>query len=839
MPRQRAARSFASADNVAALIDLPVTEALPALKQALAQTGRAVLVAPPGAGKTTLVPLALLDEKWLAGRRIVLLEPRRIAARAAASRMASLLGEEVGRTIGYVMRMDSRQSAATRVLVVTEGVFARMILDDPELTGIGAVLFDEFHERSLDADFGLALALDAASALRADLRILVMSATLDGARVARLLGDAPVIESKGRGFDVDIRHRERKGDERIEEAMAGAVRDMLRGDQGSVLAFLPGRAEIDRTAERLAGRLPDDVDMIALHGAMDMRDQDAAIRPAPPGRRKLVLATSIAETSVTIDGVRVVIDSGLSRLPKYEPATGLTRLETVRVSQASAAQRAGRAGRTAPGIAIRLWRAEQTAALPAFTPPEILETDLSGLLLDCAAWGVPDPRALAFLDPPPEAALAQARSTLRMLGALDKSGALTAAGRAMRALALPARLAAMVVKAAAHGAVNARNAAELAMLLTEQGLGGNAIDVEERLDAFRRDRGHRAQQARGLASGIARSALADAGAEDGNDILSAGTLLMAAWPDRVAMQRGGAGRFVLANGRGGVMAETERLARAPFLVVAALQGVAANARILAAAAIGEDDLRAHAADRIEVLDEAAVDAATGALRARRVERLGALLLSTKPLPQPKGADAQRLLIEAIRNSGLGVLPWGRESENLRARLAWLNATLGEPWPAMDDDALLASLDAWLEPYLAGAASMAALGDGKLREALMARVPWDLQREVDRLAPGHFEAPTGSRLPIRYGTDGPVLAVRVQELFGMKDHPSIGGGKVPLTLELLSPAHRTLQTTRDLPGFWKGSWTDVRADMRGRYPRHVWPDNPADAAPTARAKPRGT
>lgn len=821
------------------LPELPVTdEAIPALKEALATQGRAVLVAPPGAGKTTLVPLALLDEPWLSGRRIVLLEPRRIATRAAASRMASLLSEQIGQTVGYAMRMDTRQSAKTRILVVTEGVFARMILEDPELSGVGAVLFDEFHERSLDADFGLALALDAASALREDLRIAVMSATLDDARVASLLGDAPVIESKGRTYPVHIRYRERKADERVEDVMAAAIRNVVQTEQGSVLAFLPGRAEIERTAERLEGRLPADTDVIGLHGTMEIGAQDAAIRPAPEGRRKIVLATAIAETSITIDGVRVVIDSGLSRLPKFEPATGLTRLETVRVSQASAAQRAGRAGRTAPGIAIRLWRAEQTAALPAFAPPEILETDLSGLLLDCAAWGVADPRTLAFLNPPPAPALAEARATLEMLGALDSAGSLTATGRAMRSLALPARLAAMVVKAAAYGRDDARMAAELAVLLTEQGLGSNAVDIEERFENFRRDKGRRAQQARGLAAGIAQAALAPSNVRSGAAGLSAGTLLMAAWPDRIAMQRGGAGRFVLANGRGGVMDETERLAKAPFLVVAALQGAAVNARILSAARLDERELREQAGDKIETRDEASFDPASGALRARRVERLGALVLSAKPLPAPKGQDAQRLLLDAIRNSGLSVLPWGKDSEALRQRLAWLHATLGDPWPAMDDAALLDTLDEWLAPYLAGASSLSALSDGKLREAVVARVPWDMQRDVERLAPGHFEAPTGSRLPVRYEPEGPVLAIRVQELFGMKSHPSIAGGRVPLTLELLSPAHRPIQKTRDLPGFWKGSWADVRADMRGRYPKHIWPEDPANAAPTARAKPRG-
>ncbi|MCR4269238.1 ATP-dependent helicase HrpB, partial [Nitratireductor sp. ZSWI3] len=482
---------------------LPVSAVLPALREALDRSGKAVLVAPPGAGKTTLAPLALLDAAWAKKGRIVLLEPRRLAARAAARRMAALLGEEPGETVGYAMRMERKLSGKTRILVVTEGVLARMIVDDPELLGIAAVLFDEFHERSLDGDFALALALDAQAALRPDLRLLVMSATLDGARVAALLGDAPVIESEGRSFPVDLRYAERPPGEAIEDATARAIRTALAEEEGSLLAFLPGQREIERTAGRLEGRLPADVDVTPLYGGLDGKAQDAALRPAAEGRRKVVLATSIAETSVTIDGVRVVIDSGLSRLPKYEPATGLTRLETVRVSRASADQRAGRAGRTAPGIALRLWRAEQTAALPAFMPPEILEADLSGLLLDCAAFGVADPTSLAFLDPPPAAALAEARGLLVRLGALDDAGRLTPTGAAMRKLALPVRLAHMVAMAAEEG--HALAAAELAVLLSERGLGGNAVDLDDRLQRFRRERGPRAEQARKLAARLARA----------------------------------------------------------------------------------------------------------------------------------------------------------------------------------------------------------------------------------------------------------------------------------------------------------------------------------------------
>lgn len=827
--------------TMADLPALPVREVFPALDDALRDGRGAVLVAPPGAGKTTLVPLHLLEAGWAKGGRIILLEPRRLAARAAARRMAALLGEEVGGTVGYAMRMDSRQSARTRILVVTEGVFARMALDDPELTGVAAVLFDEFHERSLDGDFGLALALDIAGGLREDLRLVVMSATLDGARVAALMDGAPVIESLGRAFPVDIRHEARDPGQPVEDAMAAVIRRLLANETGSVLAFLPGQREITRTAERLEGAVPANVDVVPLFGAMDGKAQDMAIRPSPPGRHKVVLATSIAETSITIDGVRIVIDSGLSRQPVFEPATGITRLETVKVSRASADQRAGRAGRTGPGIAIRLWHEGQTGALAAFDPPEILAADLTGLLLDCAAFGVTDPARLAFLDPPPAPALAEARSLLFSLGALDSAGQLTRTGKAMRTLALPARLAHMVAVAAGVGA--AGQAARLAVLLTERGLGGNTTDLERRLDGFARDRSARSVAARRLADTIARQAERIAGGEPSrnnaqDESPGAGALLLHAWPDRVAKARGARGRFVLANGRGARLDETDPLAGEPFLVVADMTGTAQNARIMAAAPVSEAEIRSALAHRIENRTGAEFDTATGTLRARAVEALGAIVLSQRPLASPTGAQAVDALLAAIRDNGLAILPWPKEALTLRARLDWLHRGLGEPWPPMDDASLLASLEDWLAPFVTGPVSLAALKP-HLQAALMTRVPHDLQRQLDRLAPTHFEAPSGSRVPVRYEAEGPVLAIRVQELYGMTNHPAIAGGAVPLTLELLSPAHRPIQTTRDLPGFWAGSWKDVRAQMRGRYPRHPWPEDPARAQATSRAKPRGT
>lgn len=806
---------------------------LPALSEALGASNSAVLVAPPGAGKTTLVPLALLDAPWLGAGKIVLLEPRRLAARAAARRMAELLGEEPGATVGYAMRMENRTSARTRILVVTEGVLARMILDDPELPGVSAVIFDEFHERSLDGDLGLALALDVQDALRPDLRLLVMSATLDGARVAKLLSGAPVIESQGRAFPVDIRYDERPAGVPVEDAMAKAIRSALAEESGSVLAFLPGQREIERTAERLQDRLSADTDIVPLYGQLDNRAQDAAIKPAPSGRRKVVLATSIAETSITIDGVRVVIDSGLSRLPRYEPASGLTRLETVRVSRASADQRAGRAGRTQPGVAIRLWRAEQTAALPAFTPPEILEADLSSLLLDCAAFGVADPASLSFLDPPPTPALNEARALLSALHAIDATGRLTEAGGAMRKLALPVRLAHMVAEAAGTG--HATEAAMLAVLLTERGLGGDGADLERRLMRFRTEKSPRAVAARQLAERLAKQA----GGGKGDAPAGAGALLIHAWPDRVAKARGERGRFVLANGSGAMLDAADPLAGEAWLVVADLQGKAQNARITAAAAVDEADIRAALSDRIETRREVSFDRERRAVRVRETARLSAITLSERMLPAPSGTDADRAILDALREHGLSLLEWGKEGETLRQRLGWLHRGLGAPWPDVSDTALIERLDDWLLPFLPGKASFAAIDPGTLSSGLMALVPHELQRKIGSLAPTHFDAPSGSHVPIRYDGEWPVLAIRVQELFGLDRHPAIANGTVPLTLELLSPAHRPIQTTRDLPGFWRGSWADVRTDMRGRYPRHVWPENPLLAAATARAKPRGT
>ncbi len=822
-----------NSSKIAALSSLPIIEVLDELTSTLRDNRRAVLSAPPGAGKTTMVPLALIEEPWCTGK-VILLEPRRLAARAAASRMATLRKETVGQTIGYRMRLDTRISQATRIEVVTEGVFSRMILDDPELAGISAVIFDEFHERSLDADFGLALALDAQSALRDDLRILVMSATLDTDRIATLLDGAPVIKSEGRSFPVEILYNERSQQERVEDAVAYAIESAHRTEEGSILAFLPGQAEIRRVAERMEGRFDSKTVIAPLYGNLTQQEQDLAIKPAASGMRKIVLATSIAETSITIDGVRIVIDSGLQRLPVFEPSTGMTRLETVRVSQASADQRAGRAGRTAPGIAIRLWHAGQTAALPAFTPPQILASDLAGLVLDLAHWGVTDPTTLAFLDPPPGPAFAEAKALLVLLGALDDAGRLTPRGRLIRQLALPPRLAAMVIRADEDG--RGREASLLAVLLTEQGLGGNDIDLDDRLRRFRTDRSDRAQASRGLAGRIADSLPNRASQQPGG---SAGQLLMHAYPDRIALQRGGKGRFVMANGRGAELPETERLAAASMLVIADVSGRAARPRILSAAEISRSEVEAEMGEAIQSTEECFFDPASRQVRARQITRLGAIVFSEKPLPKPTGEQAARALADGVRQVGLQNLPFSKEALQFRDRLGFLHRSLGEPWPDVSDDALVARLDDWFVPYQGNTSALAAISAASLSDGLRSLVPHDLLHTMNRLAPTHFEAPTGQRHPIQYDGEEPVLTIRVQELFGLRSHPSIANGKLPLLLELTSPAHRPIQTTRDLPGFWSGSWKDVRAEMRGRYPRHPWPENPIDANPTTRAKPRGT
>jgi ATP-dependent helicase HrpB len=811
---------------------LPIDEALPRLTAALAAASCAVLVAPPGAGKTTRVPLVLLDEPWAKDKKILVLEPRRLAARAASSRMAATLGEQVGETVGLRVRFGSRISKRTRIEVVTEGVFTRLVLDDPSLDGIAAVLFDEFHERSLDADLGLALARDAQQGLRPDIKLVVMSATLDGARVAALLGDAPVVTSEGRAFPVETRYLGRDARAPIERQICEAVERALRAESGSLLVFLPGAGEIRRTETILKERVHEGkVDVVALYGALNAREQDRAISPSPAGRRKIVLATSIAETSLTIEGVRIVVDSGLSRVPRYEPDVGLTRLETVRVSRAAADQRRGRAGRTEPGVCYRLWDEPQTNSLEPYTRPEILSADLSSFVLDLAHWGAADPATLSFLDAPPQAALAEARALLKELGAIAVDGRITDEGRKLRSLPLPPRLARMIIDAATEG--SGVLAAMIAAALTERGLGGDDVDLRHRLDHFQRDRSRRAEDARAMANRWAESA--DAGNVKGDH--SVGALLTLAYPDRIAKNRGAGGAFLLANGRGGMLDAASPLAREPFLAVAELTGAAAASRIVLAAPIAIAEIEARFAGKIEDRDEVSFDPVSASLRARRRQRLGAILLSeqTKPVaPDPENA---RALAEGIAKLGIGKLPWTAAQLQLRNRVKFLGVDQG--WPDLSDTALAASAAEWLAPFLTGKTALSQIGADDLAAALDSLIPWNLRKRLDVEAPTHFTAPSGSHVPIDYeAAEGPKLAIRVQELFGLAVHPAIAGGRVPLLIELLSPAHRPVQVTRDLPGFWRGSYKDVKTEMRGRYPRHPWPDDPLKAPATRRAKPRG-
>jgi ATP-dependent helicase HrpB len=825
---------------------LPIDAVLPELVRTLAGNNAAVLVAPPGAGKTTRVPLALLDQPWRGDRKIIVLEPRRIAARASAERMAQTLGERVGETVGYRVRFGSKVSRATRIEVVTEGIFTRQILEDPELTGIAAVLFDEFHERSLDADLGLALARDAQTALREDLRILVMSATLDGARVARLLGDSPVIASEGRAFPVETRYLGRKADAPLERQMADAIAMALRADPGSVLAFLPGAAEIRRTQNLLAERIRDaSVEIVPLFGALESAVQDRAIAPAPSGQRKVVLATSIAETSLTIEGVRIVVDSGMARVPRYEPDIGLTRLETVRASRAAVDQRRGRAGRIEPGVCYRLWDEPQTASFAPYTQPEILSADLSSLLLDLAQWGVSDPATLAFLDSPPVPALNEARTLLSELGALDRDGRITWEGKSLRALALPPRLARMIVDS--HRLGGGRDAAEIAAVLTERGLGGDSVDLDARLDGFRRDRSQRASSARALvqrwASQVAASQKApndSSGMESkSTELPSTGIILAFAFPDRVARNRGN-GSFVLANGRGASVDQASALARAPYISVAELTGSAAQGRILLAAPVTQEEIERHFADQIESVDEIGFDRDAMAVRARRKRRLHAVTLLEAPLPIQPSADTARALANGLIGTGLDRLPWSKSLKQWRDRVMFLRNAEGEPWPDLSDAALADQYEAWLVPALFDKTALREFSADDMSKALMTLLPWKLRGRLEREAPTYFEAPTGTLLAIDYESEqGPTIAVKLQELFGLNTHPSIANGAIPLVLELLSPAQRPVQVTRDLPGFWRGSYAAVRSDLRGRYPRHPWPEDPANAIPTRRVKPRGT
>lgn len=811
---------------------LPIHAILDRLKAAIARNPAVVLAAPPGAGKTTVVPLALLDEAWLGDRKILVLEPRRLAARAAAERMAQMLDERAGDTVGYRTRLQSRIGQRTRIEVVTEGVFTRMILDDPGLEGVGAVLFDEFHERSLDADLGLALARESQALLREDLKLVIMSATLDIAGVSRLLArpdgsTAPIVEAEGRVFPVETIYAGRNPVERLEDAMVRACLTALADQPGSILAFLPGQAEIHRTAQRLKERLRDPlVDVVPLYGALDKGEQDRALQPAPPGRRKIVLATSVAETSLTIEGVRVVIDSGLSRVPRFEPSSGLTRLVTVRVSRSSAEQRRGRAGRTGPGVCYRLWDEEATRGLVAHQRPEILEADLTGFALDLARWGARSTEGLALLDAPPAGALAEARAVLTRLGALDDKGGLTEHGRRLTRIPLPPRLAHLVAVASDGG--DATLGARIAAVLSEPGLGGNETDLRDRLQGFDRDRSSRAVDARKLADRWARAA---GGGQGG--VVEPGLLLAEAFPERVARARGKPGEVLLASGRGAFIDATDNLAGEAWLAVADLGGGDARDRIRLATPVDPSMLEPRLA-----IEDRLTREPSGRMVMRRIRRLGAIVFDERITGAPDRAAITTALKAEVDTAGLGGVRWGERAAALRARLAFLH-DVDSSWADVSDFGLIERREVWLWPLLADVQSLDAIGDVALEQGLRALVPWDRQRALDELAPARLTTSLGSTA-IDYSADGgPRVDIRVQELFGVTIHPAVMSGRVPLTLALLSPARRPIQMTKDLPGFWAGSWKDVRSEMRGRYPRHPWPENPAEAPATNRVKPRGT
>ena len=840
---------------------LPIEQALPALRQALQQRDEAVLEAPPGAGKTTRVPLALLEETWLAGQSILMLEPRRLAARAAAERLASQLGERVGETVGYRIRLDSKVGPKTRIEVVTEGILARRLQDDPGLEGVGLVIFDEFHERSLDADLALALTLNARALLRDEpLKLLLMSATLEGARLSSLLNDAPVVSSEGRMFPVEQRwSRPFQAGERIEPRVVQTVMQALAEETGSLLVFLPGQAEIRRVADALAEQLTSRADVLLcpLHGELELSAQRAAIEPAPPGKRKVVLATNIAETSLTIEGVRVVIDAGLARVPRFDPGSGMTRLDTRRISRASATQRAGRAGRLEPGVCYRLWSEDQHAQLAAYDEAEILQADLAGVALQLVRWGV-EPDELAWLDRPPAAAYAQAQALLERLGALVRNARggwqLTEHGQAMAGLPAHPRIAHLLLRGHALGL--GRLAADLAALLVEKDIqrggqrgGQGGCDIANRLGLLDERAGRHAgaqrvrqlaRQFRGLLRGPGGKAPAD-----GDDPRWLGALLAFAYPDRIAQQRrDGGGEYRLANGRAAVFAEPDALMKEPWLVIAELgsrQGQREE-RIYRAAALDPTMFEQTLAELVTQRDELDWDEREGVLRAERQRRIGELVLAREPLTRLDEESRSRALLGLVRRKGLELLAWTPELRQWQARVGLLRqldlaAGGSSEWPDVSDAALLERLEDWLLPYLGKVSRLAHFAQLDMKVMLATLLPWPLPQRLDELAPVSVKVPSGSQIRLDYNESPPVLAVRLQELFGLAQTPRIAAGRVTVKLHLLSPARRPVQVTQDLASFWQNTYADVRKDLKGRYPKHYWPDDPLIAEPTARTKPR--
>ncbi|WP_395279028.1 ATP-dependent helicase HrpB [Enterobacter bugandensis] len=803
---------------------LPVAVVLPELLAALQHAPQVLLNAPTGAGKSTWLPLQILKEGKIAGK-IILLEPRRLAARNVAQRLAELLNEKPGETVGYRMRAETCVGPSTRLEVVTEGILTRMLQNDPELNGVGLVILDEFHERSLQADLALALLLDVQQGLRDDLRLLIMSATLDNERLRQALPDAPVISSEGRAFPVERRYQPLPAHQRFDEAVAIATADLLRQAPGSLLLFLPGVGEIQRVQERLASRVGSDVLLCPLYGALSLTEQRKAILPAPAGQRKVVLATNIAETSLTIEGIRLVVDSAQERVASFDPRTGLTKLLTQRINQASMVQRAGRAGRLEPGICLHLTSAEQAERAAQQSTPEILQSDLSGLVMDLLLWGCPDPEQLTWLNPPPVVNLAAARSLLTQLGALEGER-LTARGQKMAALGNDPRLAAMLV--AAQGEDEIATAAKLVAILEEPPRGGSS-DLGQ---AFSRNQGNWQQRAQQLCKRLN----CRGGSPDGDKIAS---LLALAFPDRIARRRGLDGRYQLANGMGAMLDSDDALTRHEWLIAPLLlQGSQSpDARILQAIAVDIDALTRTCPQLLQQSDIMEWDDAQGTLKAFRRSQIGKLILGTKPLAKPSEEELHQAMLNGIREKGLNVLNWTPEAEQYRIRLHCAAKWLPEyGWPAVDDETLLATLEQWLLPQMSGVHSLRALKALDVKTALQNLLDWSLRQRLDSELPGHYTVPTGSRIAIRYHEDNPpALAVRMQEMFGEATTPSIAEGRVPLVLELLSPAHRPLQITRDLGAFWAGSYREVQKEMKGRYPKHVWPDDPANTAPTRRTK----
>ncbi|UVI32607.1 ATP-dependent helicase HrpB [Paenibacillus spongiae] len=823
---------------------LPIDAILPELLDRLTGHRNTVLAAAPGAGKTTRVPLAMLEASWLNGQRIVMLEPRRIAARSAARFMAAQLGEQVGDTVGYRVRMDTKVGPRTRIEVITEGVLTRMLQSDPALEGVGIVIFDEFHERHLHSDLGLALCLQSQSLLREDLRLLVMSATIDTGPVSELLGGAPVVMSEGRAFQVETHYTSGPAAGRIEDAVARAAAAALHRHEGDALVFLPGAGEIRRVHGILASMsLGADIRITPLYGNLTPEAQDRAVAESAPGERKIVLATSIAESSITVRGVRIVIDSGLSRVPRFSPRTGMARLETVPVSLASADQRRGRAGREAPGVCYRLWSEQEHRQLRPQSDPELMSTDLAPLALELAAWGIADPQELQWLDIPPAGAYNHALELLKQLGALDnrQSGKLTGHGKAMAELGMHPRLSHMVLKAAELDL--GAEACELAALLSDRDLlhGSRSVDIRLRLEAL-----HGGYSSKDADESAVRRIASEAGqwmraagireSESMRSANSCGILLAMAYPDRIAQRRGD-GRFLLRNGRGAVIQELQPLSGSPYLAAAELEDSGTDSRIRLAAPITQEELEIYLSAQLDTELEVKWDRASESVRARRRLRIGSIVLKEGPLQDPDPELVMQALLDGIKLHGSPVLPWTKSSRQLQARIELMRHHNPE-WPDVSDSHLMDTLPEWLGPYIGGMRNRADLGRLNLFSILESLLTWQERETLEKEVPTHITVPSGSRIPVDYSNpEAPALAVRLQELFGLRQSPRIAGGKLPITIHLLSPAHRPVQVTSDLTSFWEQAYFDVKKDLKGRYPKHYWPDNPLEAAPTNRAKPR--